>query len=239
MHFSSDTRTELFRSSWLVYDAILEKNYMFHREIQSVVRSVIAPRAALGDYCLLDLGCGNTRGIAQILRDFPPTRYLGVDVSRSALHDAALEVEGLSGVELHENDMLPFVEAMAPGSVDLIYSGFAMHHLSTGEKTRLMQATARALSPEGSFLLADVIRDSEESREQYLDNYLRMIAMEWTGLSALQVEQVQAHVRAHDFPETWPTLAEMAHRAGFERTRLLACYRQHQVVLCSLPQNHT
>ena len=60
-----DPRTEIFRSSWSLYDAILGENYMFHREIHAVVRDVIALRAARGPYSLVDLGCGNARGLSQ------------------------------------------------------------------------------------------------------------------------------------------------------------------------------
>ena len=74
---NADARTELFRSSWSLYDTVIAANYMFHREIESAVAGVMG--GSTGGCSLLDLGCGNARGLAAMLRAAPPRLYVGVD----------------------------------------------------------------------------------------------------------------------------------------------------------------
>ena len=228
-----DALTNFFRSSWSVYDTIIQRNYMFHREIEQAIREVIGARSVLGPYSLLDLGCGNTRGLARTLRQFPPVRYLGIDMSSAALAEASHELAALPDVELREQDMVQCVTQLAVGSFDLIYSGFALHHFSTSEKAQLIQTIGAVRSPGGEFLLVDVVRETEETREHYLEGYIKMIETQWTDLGAEGIDQIRQHVRLYDYPETGEELAAMVNAAGFTEMRLLARHRQHQVLLCS------
>lgn len=225
-----DACAEIFRSSWSVYDAVIGRNYMFHREIHARVRSVIGARATRGVYSLLDLGCGNARLLADTLRSFPPVRYLGVDLSRAALDEAAIQLRALPAVELREQDMLTCALGAAPASFDFIYSSFAMHHLATADKQRMFQACASLLPAGGDFLLVDVLREGNQTREQYLNNYLKMMRTEWSAIEPQQIEEVCRHIAAYDFPETSSALAEMAQAAGFLDVRKLGEFRQHWVL---------
>ena len=67
-----DDETALFRKSWTLYDAISERNYMFHREIYAHVADLLRQRHQTGPYHLLDLGCGNARFLAPCLHSAPP-----------------------------------------------------------------------------------------------------------------------------------------------------------------------
>lgn len=222
-----ESHANLFRSSWPVYDAIIERNYMFHREIHACVGNVLGARSARGGYALLDLGCGNARLLADTLRTFPPLSYVGVDLSRAALDEAAIQLQELPSVELREQDMLACALAASPGSVDVVYSSFAIHHLSVADKQRLFRAVAELLTPGGDFLLVDVVREENQTREQYLEKYLRMMQTEWTVIEQQQIEEVCRHVATYDFPETFPALAVMAQAAGFRDVRELGRFRQH------------
>lgn len=228
----ADARTEIFRSSWSLYDAILGWNYMFHREIEVAVRAALRPNSPPHDYALLDLGCGNARGLVALLRDAPPRRYVGVDLSRPALDQAAEVLRELPAVELREQDMLACVEEFAGAGTrfEVIHSAFALHHLSSSDKARLFQALARTLTPGGVVVLVDVVRDARQSREAYLEAYLGMVQTEWRALTAEQVTQVRDHVQAYDFPETLETLATTARAAGLDDCRVLGAYRQHHVL---------
>jgi SAM-dependent methyltransferase len=228
----TDERTELFRSSWSLYDAIISANYMFHCEIHTNVREVISTRARMGPYALLDLGCGNARGLAATLREHPPVRYLGVDLSRSALNEAAVELSGLEGAELCEQDMVSAVEELgrAGQRFDVVYSGFAMHHLMMREKERLFRMLGTRLKPGGFFLLVDVVREPGQSREAYLEGYLGMVRTEWRLLDEAQVVEVCRPVSGYDHPETVEDLVTMAREAGLGTWRRLGQHRQHGVM---------
>ncbi|MBN8249236.1 MAG: methyltransferase domain-containing protein [Verrucomicrobia bacterium] len=221
---------EIFRCSWSLYDTIVAHDYMAHREIQERVAPVLAGRAAQGPYTLLDLGCGNARWLGDTLRLSPPARYLGVDLSRAALDEAAVHLRALRSVRLLEQDLLACVQGTAPASFDVVYSGFAVHHLGAADKQRLFEAVRAVLTPAGEFLLVDVVREEGQSREQYLENYLAMVRSQWTSLGPEQYEEVARHITAHDFPETQSALEGMAREAGFDGMALLGRFGAHQVL---------
>ena len=222
--------THLFRASWSLYDAILAGNYMSHREIHACVREVLISQANDRRLALLDLGCGNARLLADSLRILAPRRYVGVDLSRSALEEAAQYLQGLPAVELREQDLLACALAEPAGSLEITYSGFAVHHLNPADKQRLFQAVARLLTPGGSFILADVVRAEGQTREEYLETYLRQMRTTWTGIEPLRLEEACQHVTSFDYPEMLSTLTRMSVSAGLGVPHVLGRFGAHTVM---------
>ncbi len=227
---------EIFRSAWSVYDAIIELNYMAHREIHALVRGALAARAGRGAYRLLDLGCGNARLLADTLREFPPAHYVGVDLSRPALDEATQQLRGLPAVELREQDMLSCVASQADDSVDVIYSSFAMHHLSTAEKTRLVVQIGRVLKPDGQLILVDVVRAEGQSRDSYVREYREMMTRSWADFAPEHIEQVWGHIAQFDYPEPVTSLAAMARAAGLTEPNVLGQFGPHAAMTFALPR---
>lgn len=225
-----ETCTHLFRSSWSLYDAILAGNYMSHREIHVRVREVLMAQANHGRFALLDLGCGNARLLSDTLRTLTPRRYLGVDLSPSALAEAAQYLQGLAHVELREQDLLDCALSEASASTEVIYSGFAIHHLNTTDKQRLFQAVARLLTPGGSFILVDVVRAEGQTRGQYLEMYLEQMRTTWTGIEPSRLEEACQHVASFDYPEMLSTLTHMSVSAGLGEPHVLGQFGAHTVM---------
>lgn len=224
--------TTLFRQSWTLYDSISEMNYMFHREIYAHVTALLSQRYASGPYSLLDLGCGNTRFIAPCLKTAAPSRYAGVDLSEAALNEAREYLSGLENVVLHHQDMLQAVQA-ADAAFDVIFSGFAVHHLDAAAKQQLFHACAAKLAPGGHFILVDVVREEGQTREEYLEGYLSFMRTQWTAVRPDHLEEACAHVAAYDFPETLSDLKRMAAEAALTEVRLLDRFTQHHVLVFS------
>ena len=228
-HTAQEKQAEIFRTSWSLYDAITEKNYMFHREIYSCVAVHLQDRQAEGGYSILDLGCGNARFMAPCLKASPPDLYVGVDLSAAALEEAGNHLGGLTGISFLQREMLGFLE-QSESRFDVIFSGFAVHHLDPGEKQRLFRSVARCLAPGGSFLLADVARQESETREEYLQGYIAFMRKEWTGISGEQLEEAISHVLSFDFPETLSRLNTLGKEEGMTRVSLLARHAQHHLL---------
>lgn len=228
----ADDETSLFRKSWTLYDALSEMNYMFHREIYALVATLLKDRHDRGFGSLLDLGCGNARFLAPCLLSAPPDRYEGVDLSLAALDEARGYLKGLSEFTLHHADMLEAVEARQDLH-DVIFTSYAVHHLSIEAKQRLFHACARLLKPGGFFLMVDVVREEGQSREAYLEGYLGTMRTQWTEVQPAHLDEACAHVAAFDFPETLSDLTRMAKEAGLSHTRLLQRHAQHHVLAFS------
>ncbi|WP_397381482.1 class I SAM-dependent methyltransferase [Prosthecobacter sp.] len=230
LSLTQDDNTALFRKAWTLYDAISEKNYMFHREIYDHVSGVLQERHAQGPYHLLDLGCGNARFLAPCLKLAPPASYDGVDLSVSALDEARTNLKGIANTGLHHKDMLQAVEN-ADTAFDIIFSGFAVHHLDAADKQRLFTACAEHLAPGGQFILVDVVREDGQTREQYLDGYLNFMRTQWTEVQPEHLDEACSHVSAYDFPETLADLTQMAKQAGLSQPLVLNRFSQHHVMV--------
>ena len=229
----TDDHTTLFRSAWSIYDAIAAENYMFHREIYALVTGQLHRRAAAGSYTLLDLGCGNARFLAPSLRSAPPDRYTGVDLSPAALAEAHDYLEGIDGVSLHEDDMVGFV-SLSVDRPDVIFTGYAVHHLPSPAKARLFEACAAALAPGGELLMVDVAREEGQDRDTYIRDYLDLMRNEWTAVPAAMIEEACDHVAAHDQPETVSDLFAMAKAAGFSLAGVLDQHGPHHLFRFSI-----
>lgn len=206
---------------------------MFHREIYAGIEELLRSRADRGEYRLLDLGCGNARYLAPCLKRFPPLIYEGVDLSAAALKEAREYLAGLPGeASLTQGELLQTMESMNQ-TWDVIFSGFAIHHLSLDEKARFFRAAGRCLSKEGWLILVDVVREENEAREDFLDGYLNFMREKWTSVPPEQLEEACAHVRDHDYPECLSTLRRMAGEAGLRSTRVISRHAQHHTLLFS------
>lgn len=226
---TQDDNTALFRKAWTLYDAISERNYMFHQEIYGHVSDLLQQRHSQGPYHLLDLGCGNARFLAPCLKAAPPASYDGVDLSASALEEARGYLQGLSNTALHHKDMLQAVED-TDCAFDVIFTGFAVHHLDAADKQRLLTACAERLVPGGQLIMVDVLRDEGQTREQYLDGYLAFMRTEWRDVHPGHLDEACAHVAAYDFPETLADLSQMAQQAALKAPEVLGSYRQHHIL---------
>lgn len=230
---SASAATALFRQSWTLYDTISERNYMFHRELYAQVAGLLRQRHDQGGYTLLDLGCGNARFLAPCLKAAPPAVYNGVDLSASALDEARDYLSGQTNVSLHQQDMLQAVEAV-DAAFDVIFTGFAVHHLDPAAKQHLFHACAAKLVPGGQFIMVDVVRAEDQTRDQYLDAYLANMRAQWTAVPPDQLEEACAHVAAYDFPETLADLTRMAEAAAFTQTRLVQQHARHHLLVFSV-----
>jgi SAM-dependent methyltransferase len=227
-----DDNTTIFRQSWSTYDTITEKNYMFHRELYRHVADLLLARHQTGPYRMLDLGCGSARFLAPCLQGAAPAYYQGVDLSLAALEEARKHLRGLPRVSFIHNDMLQAVEE-DDSAYDIIFSGFALHHLDANAKQRFFHACASRLKPNGTFILIDLVREEGQTREQYLNDYVGVMRTSWTEVRSDQLEEACAHITAYDFPETIGDLSRMARQATLPKTRLLNRFAQHHILLFS------
>lgn len=229
----AEDQTTLFQKSWGIYDALAAENYMFHRELTSLVAEQLLEVSHCGGWSLLDLGCGNGRFLAPALPQRGPQRYLGVDLSGAAIEEArGRYLKSLDHAQFLQADMTEALWSM-PGPWDVIYSSFAIHHLDSDEKMQLLELASAALAPGGRMIWVDVFRTGGESREQYLAKYLANMRQNWRLVSAADLDAACEHVAQYDFPEPLENLASMAAAAGFGAPKLLGAFGPHHALTLS------
>lgn len=217
-----------FRRSWSLYDAIVESNHMGHREFYAQIGQVIARHPQVDS--LLDLGCGNARCLAPVLQASSPRHYVGVDLSEQALEEAARYLVDLPGVELRCEDLLDYCSNRT-ASAGIIFSGFAVHHLSDVEKGHLFREVFRILPAGGFFLLLDVIKEEGESRESHVLAYTAMMRDEWRDIPEMAMREGCDHVLHYDDPASQSELQRLADQAGFDGEENLLIMGRHVLTL--------
>jgi len=155
-------------------------------------------------------------GTGQLTVEVAPAcaRVAAVDVSAPMLDRLRAKVaeRGLENVELVQAGLLSYDRE--PGSVDVVYSRLALHHIPDFWKVLALERLRRMLRPGGFVRLVDVVYDFEpaeaaERIEAWCARYEGAAAGQWTRAD------VEEHVRDEHSTFSW-LMEPMIRRCGFE-----------------------
>lgn len=220
-----------FFQSWNIYRKIVAANNMFHEQIYTDVKQVLQQQT--GDFSVLDLGCGDAACLAPVLQDVAISAYTGVDLSAPALALAAENLSALScSVGLELNELLSFMQQQAH-QYDVIFSSFALHHLSYSLKAQFFQAARQCLTTHGVLLLIDTFKEPNEALPDYLNAYCQWINNDWIGITEEEKALACQHIIDNDIPETLADTQQLAEQASFTKCQEISHYRWHKVLLLS------
>jgi SAM-dependent methyltransferase len=106
---------------------------------------------------VLDVGCGRGKALNLLARTFPRSRFLGIDLSADAVAFASAEAarNGSANVRFEQGDMTVFDAGEA---FDLVTAFDAIHDQKAPDA--VLVAIARALRPDGVFLMQDIAGSS-------------------------------------------------------------------------------
>jgi ubiquinone/menaquinone biosynthesis C-methylase UbiE len=210
-----------FDEQWRVYQTFLREDYLEHRLFYALLHAVLLTRFD-GPVSLLELGCGDASQTVRALTQVPLRRYVGIDLAAAALSLAKTNVQAVcANAELRQNDLLRGLTGLRE-TFDVVLASYALHHLSLDEKRDALAHIDRTLAPHGVFVLIDVVRRADETRDAYLDRCLGHYRTTCRVFTPRQLDLIASHVRAADFPESEETLRELAAAAGFARVARLA-----------------
>lgn len=211
---------EEFQHGWQTYKKAVDNNYISHREAYAALHRVLRDEFQ-GPFRFLDLACGDASASVGALLNTTVAHYHGIDLSEPALELARNTLDVLPcEVDLEEQD---FIKAMRgrPEPADVVWIGLSMHHLTTQGKQELFGEVRNVVGDQGMFLIYEPILLDDETREAFLDRFEKTLYTSWTALTKAEKEEVLAHVRAADFPETKGTWRSMAIEQGFSNAREL------------------
>lgn len=106
---------------------------------------------------VLDVGCGSGRALNLMAREFPNSHFVGYDLLEEAVRAGRTEAErlGLTNVIFEQHDLTVYEW---PDQYDLITAFDAIHDQARPD--RALTAVARALKPNGVFLMQDIAASS-------------------------------------------------------------------------------
>jgi len=113
----------------------------------------------------IDLGIGTGYFTERFLTHFPNSRVLGIDGARAMIELAKTRLESLSSrVEFVIGDFRKLQDLVkGAGTVDVVISAYALHHLSRRDKETVLSQVVELLVPGGWFVNADlIVADSPE-----------------------------------------------------------------------------
>jgi SAM-dependent methyltransferase len=114
---------------------------------------------------VLDLGCGDGRLAALVLEHRASVeQVLAVDLSPPMLGAARSRFAGDPRVEVREWDLRDPLAGLGTVDVDLVVSGFALHHLEDARKQALFAEVAEVLAPGGLFANLEVVASATPRR---------------------------------------------------------------------------
>lgn len=220
-------QTSAFFQQWAIYQAIIQQNYMYHREIIAQLNAVIKNHPNVQDLQVLDLGCGDAALFAQTHYGEKIKQYTGVDLSADALRFAQEKLSQQPfAIDLVENDFFHTIKTDTK-AYDLIVAGYTLHHLSQADKQTLFQAVRQRLKPQGQLLIYDVVRSLPESRDAFIERICENFIQNWTIFDESQMRSILKHVRENDQPEDALFFTHMQQQAGFNDCRLLFQDQDH------------
>jgi Methylase involved in ubiquinone/menaquinone biosynthesis len=146
------------------YDADMELMHPNRSKMVQIAIEVLPfPRTAT--LRAIDLGIGTGYFTKQFLNHFPNSTVLGIDgaqamveLAKARLRSLASRVQFVIGDFRHLRQLAP-----DPGTADVVFSAYALHHLSRPDKEKVLREVVELLVPGGWFVNADlIVADSPE-----------------------------------------------------------------------------
>lgn len=196
------------------YDKIIYYNYMVHKEIHVEIRNFLEKNIK-DEYDILDLGCGDCSHLSETISGTGVRKYVGVDISPAALEQATMHLEdSTNDTELIEDDFINYVENCDNNKYDIVLTGYSIHHLFYHHKQQFFDTCSRILKDGGCLVHYDVVRLHDETREQYIERYFKIIDS-WVNLDSEDKQSVKFHIKECDFPSSYEEIVFMAVNSGF------------------------
>jgi len=146
------------------YDADMELMHPNRSKMVQIALEVF-PFPKTAPLRAIDLGIGTGYFTNQFLDHFPNSRVLGIDGAQAMIELAKARLKSLaSRVEFVIGDFRK-LQALAPGAgtTDIVFSAYALHHLSRSDKETVLRQLVELLVPGGWFVNADlIVADSPE-----------------------------------------------------------------------------
>src|SRR5258708_15301891 len=120
-----------------------------------VTAAVLEAADVWRDAQVIDVGCGT--GQISLPLALQGAQVLAVDVSSAMVRQLQSEAQR-RGASTLDGLALPIEElALPPGSVDLVVSSYALHHLRDADKAHLVSSVYGWLRPGGRLVVADIM----------------------------------------------------------------------------------
>jgi len=198
-----------FNANWKKYQSALANNTLYHLEMGEALNQFIKKNMA-DSFAMVDVGCGDCSAIVPILADKNIKSYIGIDAAPDVLKMAAENMDCIQCEKEFICDNMINAIVNIPPSMDMIYTSYAVHHLSFQEKFDFIQNAQHKLKDGGYLIMIDGVLDNDQTRDEWLGALENRIKLT-QALSQDELALRMQHPRADDHPESLKTFEELAH----------------------------
>jgi len=230
---------ELFEQQWRTYREIVDHDWMEHRGITTAATDALRSWMAQhpdrhGEARLLDLGCGDLALMGPVFGGLQLGSYVGVDLTEQVLPLARTALgRSAFDISFHHADISAFIATQS--DVDLVHAALVLHHLDDDEKAVFLSDVRSVIQPDGAFVWADLFREPNEARSDYVSRFANRIRRDWTAIDEDAREAIVTHMSAFDFPADRDAIVTTARQAGWNWQWLWQGHHQAEAVALLTP----
>lgn len=217
---TTNTASQYFNDHWQKYQATVQSNTLYHREMMSTLDSFINNNIGNKPFSMVDAGCGDCSMLAPVIRDKMLNRYIGIDGAQDVLQLAAQALVDLNCEKQFICDNMQNAIATIPANNDIIFTSYAVHHLSHEQKSEFIQHCHHKLNSGGYFIMVDGVLKENQTRDEWLDELENRVQLT-QSLSPEELKMRMQHPRQDDFPEAISTFREIAKTQHWQQFEVL------------------
>lgn len=223
--------TQLFIRNWEIYQKVIEKNYMRHKELGETVQKHLNEYSHQNPIQMLDIGCGDAHQISKQLKLIHTISYTGFDLSEQATQTAKNYFTTFENNAQFQIGKMEELIKKDNSTYNVIYSSFAIHHLTDDKKAELIKDCFERLINGGLFILIDIKRLPGQSTDAYKESYALWIREDWHALEEDEKNAIIDHLFSCDLPVETRSYIEYAQKAGFNLREELNIDARHALLV--------
>lgn len=208
-----------FDANWKRYQSTLAGNSLYHKEMGEALNQFIDTHVK-PSFSLVDVGCGDSSTIAPILRHKKIKHYVGIDAAPNVLKLAEKQMAVVSCEQQFICDDMSAAILKLNSKADIIFTSYAVHHLSKERKIQSIHDCKNQLNDAGVLVMVDGVLDMGQTREQWLDALEHRLNTTQT-MTPDELQFRMQHPRADDHPEAIETFQQIASEQGWSRFEVL------------------
>ncbi|KTC79154.1 putative methyltransferase [Legionella cherrii] len=213
--------SEYFNENWQRYQSALKNNTLYHREMLQALQKFLSTHIGNRTFCFVDVGCGDSSTVLPVLAATPIKKYIGIDAAQNVLKMAENTLASLNCEKEFIADNMTSALPRLTASVDVIYTSYAVHHLSLDEKERFIAVCKQKLNPNGFLLMVDGVRKQNQTRDEWLDALQSRMLESNPEIDGDEIIVRMEHPRADDYPEEIETFSQIARHQSWRNFQVL------------------
>lgn len=210
-----------FNENWQRYQISVKSNMLYHREMLAALRQFLATNRGTRTFSFVDVGCGDSSTVAPLFTDFAITKYIGIDAAADVLKMAANSLAHLECEKEFIADNMKRAIPRLASPVDIIFTSYAVHHLSFSDKFNFIESCKQKLNQNGFLLMVDGVLKANQTRDEWLNALQKRMETTIPDISPDEVAFRMQHPRLDDYPESIETFSNIAQQQMWKSFKVI------------------